>query len=133
MGLSVQEQMLIEQRVANQAKSAGVAYLLLIFFGGFGIHRLYLGRTASGIVMLLLAVAGWATLVVGIGFAFLAVVAIWWIVDLFLVPGMVEAGKVSAREAAERHMLLDGHRPGPVMEAPVEGPLVDRPTALPTK
>ena len=31
MGLSVQEQMLIEQRLTNEAKSVGAAYLLWFF------------------------------------------------------------------------------------------------------
>src|SRR5690349_1865524 len=44
MTLSTQEQMLIEQRVANEAKSTGLAYVLWFFLGGLGMHRFYLGR-----------------------------------------------------------------------------------------
>ena len=42
MTLSTEQQILIEHRVANEAKSAGVAYLLWLFAGGFGMHRLYI-------------------------------------------------------------------------------------------
>ena len=34
MSISTQEQILIEQRVTNEAKSIGVAYLLWFFLGG---------------------------------------------------------------------------------------------------
>ena len=54
-------------------KSTVVAYLLWFFLGGLGIHRFYLGRPISGIFYLL-TLGGF-----GIG----------WIIDLFLVPGMV--------------------------------------------
>ena len=54
-------------------KSTVVAYLLWFFLGGLGIHRFYLGRPISGIFYLL-TVGGFV---------------IGWIIDLFLVPGMV--------------------------------------------
>ena len=54
-------------------KSTVVAYLLWFFLGGLGIHRFYLGRPISGIFYLL-TVGGFA---------------IGWIIDLFLIPGMV--------------------------------------------
>ena len=54
-------------------KSTVVAYLLWFFLGGLGIHRFYLGRPISGIFYLL-TVGGFV---------------IGWIIDLFLIPGMV--------------------------------------------
>jgi TM2 domain-containing membrane protein YozV len=71
------------------AKELTVAYLLLLFLGTLGAHRFYLGRTGSAIGMLSLAVLGGLTALVLIGFVLLAAVAVWWIVDLFLTPGMV--------------------------------------------
>lgn len=65
MALGVQEQMLIEQRVANEAKSTGAAYLLWLFLGGAGGHRFYLGRSGSGAVMLILFILGLITSVIG--------------------------------------------------------------------
>ena len=67
MGLSTQEQILIEQRVMNEAKSAGAAYLLWFFLGTLGAHRFYLGKTGSGVAQLLLFVLGWLTLGIFVG------------------------------------------------------------------
>lgn len=44
-----------------QAKSKLVAGLLGIFLGEFGIHRLYLGHTAIGVIQLILGLLGFVT------------------------------------------------------------------------
>ena len=75
MGLSVQDQMLIEQKIANEKPSTGTAYILCLFLGSFGAHRFYLGRKGSGIAMLLL----------GITLFGLLISCPWAIVDLFLI------------------------------------------------
>lgn len=54
----------------SSTRSRLCALLLCIFFGVIGVHRLYLGRTASGIVMIFL---GWLTF------------GIWPIIDLILI------------------------------------------------
>lgn len=77
--LTTQDQILIEQRVANDKPSAGVAYLLCIFLWYVGAHRFYLGRKGSAIVMILFSITFFGLVVSGI----------WAIVDLFLIPGMV--------------------------------------------
>ncbi|MCR6654223.1 MAG: TM2 domain-containing protein [Opitutus sp.] len=89
--------MLIEQRVSNEAKSTGAAYLLWLFLGGLGGHRFYLGRIGSGLVMLLLAVVGWATIVIGVGAIPLIILGIWVLVDAFLIPGMIQKHKDRVR------------------------------------
>lgn len=58
MAISTEQKILIEQRVSNDAKSIVVAYLLWVFLGCLGAHRFYLARTGSGVVMLLLFIAG---------------------------------------------------------------------------
>jgi len=55
-------------------KSMLVAYVLWFFFGIFGIHRFYLGRTCSGLVYLFTA----------------GLLGIGWIIDVCLIPGIVE-------------------------------------------
>ncbi len=75
-------------RFEANRKSILVAYLLWFFLGGLGVHRFYLGRTTSALVLLGLTVAGVILSVVAIGAVILIVPAIWMLVDLFLIPGM---------------------------------------------
>jgi TM2 domain-containing membrane protein YozV len=69
-------------------KSTGIAYLLWFFLGGLGVHRFYLGQTGSGVAMAIIFVLSWVTVFIGIGFVGLAVIAVWVIVDAFLIPGI---------------------------------------------
>jgi len=103
MALTTDEKLLIEQRVANDGKSTGVAYLLWLFLGGLGGHRFYLGKTGTGLLMLALLGVGVLTSAIGIGFVFLIAVGIWALVDAFLIPGMIRADKdaIRARLSAE--------------------------------
>src|SRR5690606_5657315 len=75
MGLSTQEQILIEQRLTNEAKSVGVAYLLWLFTWFVSGHRFYLGRPGTAILQVL-------SYFIVIGF-------VWVLIDAFLIPGMV--------------------------------------------
>ena len=85
-----------EQTLAPQ-KNIGIAYVLLIVFGGMGLHRFYLERIGSGIVQFIL----WLAVIVSLlnsdslvlgGFQVLLIagvpLGIWVLVDLFLIPGM---------------------------------------------
>ena len=69
-------------------KSDLVAYLLWFFLGYLGVHRFYLGRTGSGIAMLLISVVSVPLCLIAIGFAGLLVIGIWWLIDALLIPGM---------------------------------------------
>jgi TM2 domain-containing membrane protein YozV len=89
--LDTQQQMLIEQRVQNDSKSTGVAYLLWFLLAGFGAHRFYLGHVGSGIVMALITFVGLFTLFP------LIITAIWSLVDAFLIPGMIRQQKENIR------------------------------------
>ena len=75
MTLSTDEQLLIEQRVTNDGNNVVVAYLLWFFLCPFSGHRFYLGRPGTAILQIL-------TYFILIGF-------IWWLVDFFLIPGMI--------------------------------------------
>ncbi|MGQ3075001.1 MAG: TM2 domain-containing protein [Ferrovibrionaceae bacterium] len=78
-------------RFEANKKSILAAYLIWFFLGGFGIHRMYFGRWISGIILLVLTLAGLALSVVFIGYLPLAVAGLWWLLDALLIPGMVTA------------------------------------------
>lgn len=63
-------------------KSKLVALLLCFFLGTLGLHRIYIGRTQGGLLMLALTVIGWITSGLGIGGALTLAVSIWALVDL---------------------------------------------------
>ncbi|MEQ8398810.1 TM2 domain-containing protein [Thalassobaculum sp.] len=75
-------------RFEANRKSTLIAYLLWFFLGYFGVHRFYLGYVTSGLILLALWVIGTVLSIVYIGLVILAVPAIWWVVDLFLIPGL---------------------------------------------
>jgi len=106
MDLSTAEQMLIEQQVTNDAKTSGVAYILWLFLGGLGAHRFYIGRPGSGLAILALMVLGVALTPSPLGSLFLVIGVIWVIVDLFLIPGMIQSQKDEVRENLRRQLSI---------------------------
>ena len=76
-------------------KSLALAYVLWLFLGFLGIHRIYLDRVGSGVVMLVLTLlAALVNVIPILGqivalFLFLPVL-VWWIVDVFLIPGIAK-------------------------------------------
>ncbi len=75
-------------RFEANKKSVLVAYLLWFFLGWLGIHRFYLGYVVSGLILLACWAVGSLLSVIYVGFVILAIPAIWWVIDLFLIPGM---------------------------------------------
>ena len=73
-----------------EKKSLLVAYLLWAFLGYVGAHRFYLGLPLSGLIMLLLS--GVTLLLAFASFGLLGflwvIVAVWWVIDALLIPGM---------------------------------------------
>ncbi len=62
-------------------RSVGVAYVLWILLGLNGVHRFYCGRIGTGLLWLFTA----------------GLFGIGWLVDAFLVPGMVREANAAAR------------------------------------
>lgn len=94
MALSTQEQILIEQRVTNETKSVVLAYIFWFFLGIVSGHRFYLGRPATAILQVLSYL-----IVVGI---------VWYIIDLFLIPGMIRKHQEHVRERFTRQYATTG-------------------------
>ena len=104
--LTTQQQILIEQRVTNDAKSAGAAYLLWFFLGTLGGHRFYLGHTNTAIVQLLMTITGWLTVVFVVGIFILVALAIWLLVDAFLIPIMIQSHKEKVRQNLSMNAMM---------------------------
>lgn len=69
-------------------KSALLAYVLWFFLGWFGVHRFYLGRIGSGLLILVIHGLSWLTHFILIGYIGFAILGIWWLIDALLIPGM---------------------------------------------
>lgn len=59
-------------------KSVLVYVLLVFFFGIWGVHKFYAGRTNEGVAMLLMGTIGWLLIIPGIA------VCIWALVDFIV-------------------------------------------------
>ncbi len=86
MAFTTEDMILIEQRAANEKKSAGAAYLLWFFLGWISAHRFYLGKPVTA----LLQIVSYFFL---IGF-------VWWVLDLFLIPAIIDQKMDAARSDA---------------------------------
>lgn len=73
-----------------EKKSLIAAYVLWFFLGYVGVHRFYLGRPVSGLIMLMLSAVTLVLTLISFGFlSFLwAIVGLWWLIDALLIPGM---------------------------------------------
>ncbi|MEE4209173.1 MAG: TM2 domain-containing protein [Parvularcula sp.] len=89
--LSLEQQALIEARLANEKPSTGVSYLLWMFLWSVSAHRFYLGRPVSAVIQIILLWFGWLLF-----FIPTIVAGIWLLVDAFLIPGMIKA-KINKR------------------------------------
>ncbi|RYC10049.1 TM2 domain-containing protein [Ciceribacter ferrooxidans] len=100
MSISTEKQILIEQRVTNEAKSLGVAYLLWFFLGSFGAHRFYLGRPLSAILILVLIYGGWFAMISKNHYgAFMLMAGVLFLLsDLFFIPSIASAWKNDVRK-----------------------------------
>jgi len=63
-----------------------LAWLLLVFLGFFGVHRLYLHKWVSGIFLLVLGL-----LSAGGMYFFIPIIAVFYLVDLWTLNGQVSA------------------------------------------
>ena len=73
-------------------KSRLATTLLAFFLGELGVHRFYLGKIGTAIVMLILGLVGWSTVwIYGAGLIPLTAVGIWALIDsIFAVAGIMK-------------------------------------------
>jgi TM2 domain-containing membrane protein YozV len=86
---TTEDMILIEQRVANDRKSTGAAYFLWFFLGCISAHRFYLGKPVTAILQIL-------SYFILVGF-------VWWIVDIFLIPSIINDKMEETRDHYARH------------------------------
>ncbi|GAM25498.1 hypothetical protein SAMD00019534_086730 [Acytostelium subglobosum LB1] len=80
-----------------------VAYLLWFFLGVFGVHRFYLNRPCSGVLYLFT----------------LGVFGIGWLVDICLIPGMVEHENEHCH-AHTNTVVVVGQQPAGIVAQPYQ-------------
>lgn len=115
--LSVEQQTLVESRLANEAKSTGLTYVLWFFFGSLGVHRFYLGHVWRGLAMLILSIVGWLTLPAGI--VPLGFLALWLLLDLFFIPALVDEQRGKIRRRLTDSLVAGTASPTPGRGMPV--------------
>ena len=79
----------VMMRYDANKKSMVVSYLLWFFLGMLGAHRFFLDQRNGAIAQLALFLVGLVTSFIGVGIIILGGLAIWVIVDAFLIPGWV--------------------------------------------
>ena len=66
--------------IQSQTRHVGTAYILVLLTGLLGGHRFYLGQKGTAIAQLILTMS----------FFGMVVSSIWVVVDLFLIPDLVD-------------------------------------------
>jgi len=114
--------------VSRPRKSLLKVYLLWLLLGGLGAHRFYLGRPGAGLMYALIGIGGAALYSTGVteanermqlvGIIAGGMVAAGLLVDLFMIPGMVERLNNPGREGGS--FILPGANLDPSFQATVK-------------
>lgn len=73
--------------MSASSKSTTTAFLLWFFLGFTGVYRMYLGKTGSGVAMLVLTIV--AVMASNFRELLMLVLGIFWLVDAFRISSMV--------------------------------------------
>lgn len=82
--------------------SLALAYALWLPLGLVGAHRFYLGRWGTGLALACVTLATLLLFMVFVGLLTAWLAVGWWLVDAFLIPGMVREAEraISGRAPA---------------------------------
>jgi len=75
-----------ENRMEEVSPKSRLATALLAWFvGTLGLHRFYIGKVGTGLVILALGILGWATTwLLGFGYIFTVAAGIWVFIDFIM-------------------------------------------------
>ena len=73
----------------TKKKSKFIVYILFFFLGGLGIHRFYLERYFSALLLLEFSIASVLINLSWVQYVLNFIVIVWGIFDLFYIPSMV--------------------------------------------
>ena len=99
-----------------------VAYALWLLTGWLGAHRIYLGKFITGFLMMGLFFIGYSLQIILVGYIFLAIWFIWWIIDAFLVGSGVDKNlqKAELKERLKLKRLYELFESGAISKAEFE-------------
>lgn len=89
--------------IIQEGRSTVLAYVLLVFLGWLGVHRMYLGKWITGLTMAVLFGVGSATAAILIGWIPLIAWGLMIVRDLVTLPIQVAAFNSRERDRAMRH------------------------------
>lgn len=118
--LSTNDVQSIEDRLENDSPDYRSAVLIWLFAGSLGMHRLYLRKPRSGLALLTFGVLGWYFLWADIGRWQLFLLSGWLLIDLLILPGMVQHNRNRLRQSMWEQALAGKtiSEPAPVPEVP---------------
>ena len=105
MALTTEQLSYIEQRLANDKKSALVAYLLWFFLSFLGAHRFYMGKK-YGMIFVILFILTIVTIGIGIGLITFIILGLWILIDAFRIPGWITKDLEEKRERLKSELSL---------------------------
>lgn len=113
--LAPEQQLVVEARVANEKKSAAIAYILWFFLGTIALHSFYLGQWKIGLFRIILALFAYFELGAGLvegdegalGAAWLLIITlgIWLLVDLFRIPTIIKKLQNKQRQEIAKEII----------------------------
>ncbi len=116
--LTWQQQRMLSDAVSSSERKLWKAYLIAIFLGGFGVHRFYLGRKWTAILMLVMNFVASIMIHEGTtqpenvpaeiaGSAILLALLLWIMIDLFLIPGMARKFNAGLEPELKKKLLKE--------------------------